>query len=315
MAFTVRDKTVGASPIFDQITDFIKAHTRLRRFDVSCPRTWRNWLSESWAGLWSASPVPHHVRIPNPPPFLFSNASKREPNPSRQSSSWLMFGTMTADAKVPRPFQDVSRTCRARSLCYQKCSFWVVESSSRIPILSNSLFDGTRCQPLASSTKHPKRPITCLNRSLAYPLLLQQAPQSPKCIRQRLSSNSSEFDSYVDKLTNYVAWLINRYPTKFEQLTACLRTLKIKDIVYETLDTIDNVLWESWEVSDGRYSLINANGNMPRLRMVDRMHVHWFMMRFDYNSTYSSSCCLGMWMWHDRKWFQPYVAWTPLRST
>jgi len=29
---TVRDKTVGASPIFDQFTDFIKAHTRLRRF-------------------------------------------------------------------------------------------------------------------------------------------------------------------------------------------------------------------------------------------------------------------------------------------
>jgi hypothetical protein len=162
--------------------------------------------------------------------------------------------------------------------------------------LSNSLFDGTRCQPLAGSTKHPKRPITCLNGSLAYPLLLQQAPQSPKCIRQQLSSNSSEFDSYVDKLTNYVAWLINRYPTKSKQLTACLRTLKIKDIVYETLDTIDNVLWESWEVSDGRYSLINANGNMPRLRMVDRTHVHCFMTRFDYNSTYSSSCCSGIWM-------------------
>ena len=52
------------------------------------------------------------------------------------------------------------------------------------------------------------------------------------------------------QLTNYVAWLINWYPTKSEQLTACLRTLKIKDIVYETLDTIDNVLWESWKVSD-----------------------------------------------------------------
>jgi hypothetical protein len=40
--------------------------------------------------------------------------------------------------------------------------------------------------------------------------------------------------------------------------------LKIKDVVYETLDTIDNVPWESWEVSDGRYIPINANGNVHK---------------------------------------------------
>jgi hypothetical protein len=30
-----------------------------------------------------------------------------------------------------------------------------------------------------------------------------------------------------------------------------LETLKRKDIVFETLDTIDSTLWESWEVSHG----------------------------------------------------------------
>lgn len=74
---------------------------------------------------------------------------------------------------------------------------------------------------------------------------------SPKRPRQRSSSLPSEFDACADKLTDYIAWLIKRYPTKSEQLTACLETLKRKDIVFETLDTIDSMLWELWEVSDG----------------------------------------------------------------
>ena len=84
-----------------------------------------------------------------------------------------------------------------------------------------------------------------------YPQPPQQAAQSPKRPRHRSSSLPSEFDSCIDKLVDYIAWLIKRYPAKSEQLTACLETLKRKDIVFETLDTIDSTLWESWEVSDG----------------------------------------------------------------
>jgi hypothetical protein len=91
-----------------------------------------------------------------------------------------------------------------------------------------------------------------------YPLPPPQLPpqavpssKRPRHHHDRSSSLPSEFDSCVDKLTDYVAWLIKRYPTKSEQLTACMEILKSKDIVFETLDTIDNTLWESWEVSDG----------------------------------------------------------------
>ena len=84
-----------------------------------------------------------------------------------------------------------------------------------------------------------------------YPLPHQQAAESPKRPRHRSSSLPSEFDSCIDKLAEYIAWLIKRYPAKLEQLTAYLKTLKRKDIVFEKLDTIDCTLWESWEVSDG----------------------------------------------------------------
>ena len=98
---------------------------------------------------------------------------------------------------------------------------------------------------------------------LGYPLPLQQAAvhytASPKRLRQRSSSLPSEFDSCTDKLTDYIEWLIKRYPTKFEQLTACLETLKKKDIVFETVDTINDMLWESWEVSDGIRLMVKSH--------------------------------------------------------
>ena len=87
-----------------------------------------------------------------------------------------------------------------------------------------------------------------------YPPPLQapvHVSASPKRRRQRSSSLPSEYDLCTDKLTDYIEWLIQRYPTKSEQLNGCLETLKGKDIVFETLDTIDNILWESWDVSDG----------------------------------------------------------------
>ena len=86
---------------------------------------------------------------------------------------------------------------------------------------------------------------------LRYPLPPQQAAPSPKHSRHRSSSLLSEFDSSIDKLTDYIAWLIKRYPTKFEQLIGCLETLKDKDIVFETVETIDRDRWEAWGVSDG----------------------------------------------------------------
>jgi hypothetical protein len=89
-----------------------------------------------------------------------------------------------------------------------------------------------------------------------------QVDSSPKRSlhrHDRSSSLPSEFDSYVDKLTDYVAWLIKRYPAKSEQLTACLETLKIKDIVYETLDTISDTLWELWDVSDGIRLMVKSH--------------------------------------------------------
>jgi len=74
---------------------------------------------------------------------------------------------------------------------------------------------------------------------------------SPKRPRQRSSSLPSEFDLCTDKLADYIEWLIKRYPAKSEQLTACLETLKDKDIVFETVEMIDRDRWESWGVSDG----------------------------------------------------------------
>ena len=90
---------------------------------------------------------------------------------------------------------------------------------------------------------------------LGYPPPPSQASihvaASPRRSRQRSSSLPSEFDSSTDKLVDYIEWLIKRYPSKSEQLTACLETLKDKDIVFETIETIDHDRWESWRVSDG----------------------------------------------------------------
>lgn len=44
---------------------------------------------------------------------------------------------------------------------------------------------------------------------------------------------------------------MKRYPAKSEQLTACLQTLKDKDIIFKTIETIDHDRWESSGVSDG----------------------------------------------------------------
>ena len=76
-------------------------------------------------------------------------------------------------------------------------------------------------------------------------------PASPKRPRQRSSSLPSEFNSYTDKLTDYMDWLIKRYPTKSEQLTTCLEILKVKDIVFETVESIDRDCWEAWGMLDG----------------------------------------------------------------
>ena len=92
-----------------------------------------------------------------------------------------------------------------------------------------------------------------------YPPPPQQAAQSPKRPRHRSSSLPSEFDSYTDKLADYIEWLIKRYPTKSEQLAACLEMFQKKDIVFETVDTIDNSLWESWEVSDGIRLMVKSH--------------------------------------------------------
>jgi hypothetical protein len=92
------------------------------------------------------------------------------------------------------------------------------------------------------------------------PPQVASSPRRPPPRRhERSSSLPSEFDSCIDKLTDYLAWLIKRYPAKSEQLTACLETLKIKDIVYETLDTISDALWGLWEVSDGIRLMIKSH--------------------------------------------------------
>jgi len=92
-----------------------------------------------------------------------------------------------------------------------------------------------------------------------YPQPHQQAAPSPKRSRQRSSSIPSEYDACTNKLADYIAWLIKRYPTKSEQLTACWETLKEKDIVFETLDPIDRDRWESWGVSDGICLMVKSH--------------------------------------------------------
>ena len=91
------------------------------------------------------------------------------------------------------------------------------------------------------------------------PPQVASSPKRPPRRHDRSSSLPSEFDSCVDKLMDYIVWLIKRYPTKSEQLTTCIETLQSKDIVYETLDTIDNTLWESWDVSDGIRLMVKSH--------------------------------------------------------
>ena len=77
-----------------------------------------------------------------------------------------------------------------------------------------------------------------------YLLPPHHAAESLRWPRYRSSSLPSEFDICIDKLTEYIDWLIKQHSTKSEQLTAYLETLKDKNIVFEIVESID---WNRWE--------------------------------------------------------------------
>jgi len=51
----------------------------------------------------------------------------------------------------------------------------------------------------------------------------------------------------------------HQVPIKSKQLTACLELFQKEDIVFETVDTIDNSLWEACEVSDGIRLMVKSH--------------------------------------------------------
>ena len=83
--------------------------------------------------------------------------------------------------------------------------------------------------------------------------------EPPRHARHRSSSLPSEFEPSIDKLTDYITWLIKRYPSMVKQLSTCLETLKEKDIVFDTTNTVDKALWTVWEISDGIQLMLKSH--------------------------------------------------------
>ena len=80
-----------------------------------------------------------------------------------------------------------------------------------------------------------------------------------RALEPATSSPPSDTDLSVDKLTQYVQWLIQTYPTKAEQLQQCLRTLQAEDIVYGTLTNITETLYTTLGISHGIRMLLTSN--------------------------------------------------------
>ena len=103
----------------------------------------------------------------------------------------------------------------------------------------------------------------------AFPPALPMHPQIPeayhtsvpvpRAIEPATSSPPSDTDLSVDKLAQYIQWLMQTYPTKAEQLQQCLRTLQAQDIVYGTLKDITEDLYSTLGINHGIRMLLTSN--------------------------------------------------------
>ena len=80
-----------------------------------------------------------------------------------------------------------------------------------------------------------------------------------RALEPATSSPLSDTNLSINKLTQYVQWLIQTYPTKAEQLQQCLRTLQAEDIVYGTLTNITETLYTTLGISHGIRMLLTSN--------------------------------------------------------
>ena len=86
--------------------------------------------------------------------------------------------------------------------------------------------------------------------------------QNSHSINRTLLSSSpipSEGEPEVDKLGEYIAWLIRINPGKQEQLTRCLEKLRDEDIVFGTIDAIPNDIFSEWGISTGVRLLLKTH--------------------------------------------------------
>jgi hypothetical protein len=103
----------------------------------------------------------------------------------------------------------------------------------------------------------------------AFSPVLPMHPQMPEAyhtsvpvtgaIEPATSSPPSDTDLSVDKLAQYIQWLMQTYPTKAEQLQQCLRTLQAQDIVYGTLKDITEDLYSTLGINHGIRMLLTSN--------------------------------------------------------
>ena len=75
----------------------------------------------------------------------------------------------------------------------------------------------------------------------------------------RSSSIPSEGEPEVDKLGEYIAWLIRINPGKREQLVTCLEKLREEDIVFGTIDAISDDMFMEWGISTGVRLLLKSH--------------------------------------------------------
>jgi len=83
------------------------------------------------------------------------------------------------------------------------------------------------------------------------PMHAAPIPEPVEIAPHRSSSIPSEADPTIDKLAEYIKWLIKLNPTMAESLTLCLEIFQKKDIVFGTIMEVTDALFDKWEISDG----------------------------------------------------------------
>jgi hypothetical protein len=68
----------------------------------------------------------------------------------------------------------------------------------------------------------------------------------------------SESDSSIDRLNEYMNWLIRRYSEKIEELTMCKKMLRTHHIVFDTVLEVTEKLFDKWRIETGLQLLLKS---------------------------------------------------------